>query len=378
MAHNIEIRQIGTETKESFVSTEPAWHNLGTIYDKPLTALEAIKGCNADYEVGLQTIIATTPQLETIVNGGFSLNNDDIQLINGKEFVSVEMLKSLIIPDYKATMRLDYNETLGIVSDKYGVVQNAKAFEFIDLLTTGKLGGDIPTIECAGVLGHGERVFITAKFPEPIRLGSSDDIIDQYVVFTTSHDGSGAVQCMITPVRVVCQNTLNYALTHNSGRLSMRHTLNVNARLDITNKENADMAYRVLHIHDTYTKYFKESLDQLGKIKLSDKEQEKILVQAISSKDTWEVYKNNNFSLDSEDISTRSRNLIDNIKEATFSGIGQDNLEKGTGLWLVNGLTTYYQNNASWKDDEKKFNAIIDGSVQAKLQKAFDLAIKAA
>lgn len=63
--------------------------------------------------------------------------------MDGRQFVSVEMLKSLIVEGRKATMRYDYNEPLTIVSDSYGVVQYQKAFEFIDLLTTGKIDGDI-------------------------------------------------------------------------------------------------------------------------------------------------------------------------------------------------------------------------------------------
>lgn len=378
MAANIEIRTIGGERKESFVSTEPAWHGLGKIYDTPLTAAEALKECGANFEVGLQNLIAATPQLETLLDGGMSINSDDTQIIEGKQFVSVDMLRKLVVPDYRATMRLDFNEPLGVVSNQYGIVQNAKAFEFVDLLTTGQLGGDAPTIECAGVLGHGERVFITAKFPEPIRIGKKDDIIDQYVVFTTSHDGSGAVTCMICNTRVVCQNTLNFALEHNSGKLSLRHTSRVNDRLDLTNKENADMAYRVLHLHNTYKAYFEESLSRLSKIKVTDKEAEKIMAQALFSPDTWKIYSSNGYSLNTDDISTRSKNMINSVTNAMHLGIGQDMLEKGTGLWVVNGLTTFYQNNTEWKNNERKFNAIVDGSVQQKLQKTVDLLLKSA
>ena len=155
MAANIEQRN----GQFSFIengSKERAWHRLGQVYDRPLTVVEAIEGCNANFEVGLQPVIAATPQLEGLLNGSMAINFEDTQLIDGKQFVSVEMLKSLVVEGRKATMRYDYNEPLAIVSDSYGVVQYQKAFEFIDLLTTGKIGGDVPTIECAGLLGaHG-------------------------------------------------------------------------------------------------------------------------------------------------------------------------------------------------------------------------------
>lgn len=361
MAANIEIRTINGVEVASYIENgrkERAWHELGTPYDGPLTAAEAIAGCHADFEVGLQPIIGVTPEL--------------LEMINQGQFLNGSMLKDLIIEGTKATMRLDHNETLGIVSDRYGVVQNKHAFDFIDMLTTGELGGETPTIETAGVLGRGERIFITAKFPEPIRMAGKDDLIDMYVVFTTSHNGEGAVTCMVTPVRVVCNNTLNYAMNHNSGKLSMRHTRYVADRLDLTNKNNAEMAYKTLNLYNSYKEYFEQSLEALARVKLTDKESEQILAKALLTDDAFKIYTQNGNSLNTDDISTRSKNLMMNVRNALHSGVGQRNIEAGTGLWLVNGLTTYYQNDMSWKDTEKKFDAITEGVVQNKLQSVYN------
>lgn len=361
MAANIEIRTINGVETASYIENgrkERAWHGLGTVYDRPLTALEALQGAHADFEVGLQPMVGITPELMNMINNG--------------QFINASMLKDMFIDGHCATMRLDHNEVLGVVSDSYGVVQNKHAFDFVDMLTTGELGGETPTIESAGMLGNGERVFITAKFPEPIRMAGKDDLIDMYVVFTTSHDGTGAVTCMVTPIRVVCNNTLNMALQNNSGKISMRHTSHVLDRLDLANKENAQMAYKSLNLYNTYKAFFEESLMELAKKRLTDKETEQILAKALLSDDVWKVYKNNNFSLNSDDIPTRSKNIMLNVTDALHTGVGQAQIEGGTGLWLVNGLTTYYQNTMTWKDDEKKFNAITDGSVQKKLQTVYD------
>ena len=361
MAANIEIRTIGGKEIASFIENarkERAWHRLGEVYDRPLTAVEALQGAHADFEVGLQPIAALTPEILGMIERG--------------EPIDPFLLNSYIIEGQKATMRLDYNEALGIVSDSYGVVQNKHAFDFIDLLTTGELGGETPTIECAGLLGRGERVFITAKFPEPIRLAGKDDVVDMYVVFTTSHDGTGAVTCMVTPVRVVCNNTLNLALKNNSGKISMRHTSHILDRLDLTNKENAEMAYKSLNLYNTYKEYFEQSLAELAKVSVSDKATEQILAKALLSDDIFKIYKQNDCNINSDDIPTRSKNILLNVTDALHTGVGQSNLQAGTGLWLVNGLTTYYQNNFAWKDDEKKFKAITEGSVQQKLQSVYD------
>ena len=380
MAANIEERENGRYSFVENGSDGRAWHGLGMVYDRPLTTIEAIKGCFADFEVGLQPVIATNPQLENVLNGVLPIMSDYFKSFDGKSFVSVDMLKSLIVEGKMATMRYDRNEPLAIVSDSYGVVQYAKAFEFIDILTSGKLGGDTPIIDCAGLLGqHGERLFITAKFPEPIVIGHKDDVIDQYIVFTTSHDGTGAVTAMCTNVRVVCQNTLNYALNNNSGKITFRHTSRVNERIDLLNKENAELAYRTLGLYNTYKAYFEEELNMLAKIRLNDKEQEKVLAEALLTPDVFKVYRNNNYSLNTDDISTKSKNIINGVMQTIHTGVGQDLLENGTALKLINGLTCYYQNVVDWNgNDERKFNAIIDGSVQKKLQNAHDIVLKLA
>lgn len=380
MSANIEVRTLENgEKKESFVSTQPEWHGLGRVYDAPLTAKEALENCGANFEVQKQSVLASTPQLDSLLSGEVDLDTSISKVIDGRHFVDIAELRKMIVDGYKATMRTDYNEVLGMVSDQYGVVQNSDAFAFIDTLCSGKLGGETPMIEAAGVLGHGERIFITAKFPEPIRLLNNDnDIINQYIVATTSHDGMGAVNVLATNIRVVCQNTLNWAMHNNSGKLSFKHTRFVGNRMDLLNKENAEHAYSVLGMQEAYRKSFEESLSQLASIKMSDKDMEKAIVKSVLNDNVWKVYKANDFNLNNEDISTRSRNIVENIKDACVSGVGQNIVEGGTGLWLVNGLTTFYQNNVDWKDNEKKFNAMIGGSVQTKLQNLYNNVISLA
>lgn len=364
MAHNIQILTDGTECFVENGSEERAWHGLGQVYDRPLTAIEALKGCHADWNVEERGIYYPNADFGKI-------------LMENPTMTAQEFMAYLTkIDSHKGIVRNDNNFNLGVVGKGYGMVQNAEAFEFVDLLTNGKVGN--ATIECAGVLGNGERIFITAKFPQVVRIGSKDDIIEQYIVFTTSHDGSGAVTCLVAPTRVVCQNTLNFALKHNSGKLYFKHTCNVSKRMDLTNKENAEMAYKVLNLQDTYTKFFAESLEQLGNIRLTDKQTEELLVSAVLTPDVQKIYFESGNNLNCEDIPTRSRNMITSITEACHGGIGQEYLDKGTGLWLVNGLTTYYQNNFDWKDNERKFDAIIGGSVEGKLQKLHSNLLKIA
>lgn len=360
MAANIEVRTIGGIEVPSFVengSKKRAWHELGTVYDRPLTAVEALKEAHADYEVEMQDVFFPSFELKQMLTEGKDIPAD----------VILQHLKK--IEGRKATVRTDYEEALGVVTDSYGIVQNKDAFEFVDILTNGELGGETPTIECAGVLGKGERIFITAKFPEPIKLDDNgNDIVESYIVFSTSHDGiSGAVSCMVTPVRVVCQNTLNMAFSKNTGRMNWRHTTHVLDRMDLRRKENAETAFKALNLYKKYTETFKQKLDAMKKLRLSDKNIERALVNSLFDEAVRKVYEANNYSINSADISTKAKNILAGVTEAMHTGIGQDMGEKGTALWAINGLTTFYQNTQKWTDSTKKFDAIMTGSVNRKL-----------
>lgn len=364
MAHNIEFNE--QRQSYSIISTEPTWHHLenAKYYDKPLTTIEALQGCNADFEVEKQPIVALTPELVSMIENG--------------QFVNASMLKELIIDGNKATMRLDSHKTLGIVSDKYGVVQNAEAFDFIDAFCTG--GSGAPCIESAGVLGNGERVFVCAKFPEPIRLAHKDnDIIDMYVVFTTSHDGKGAVTAMVTPTRVVCNNTLNAAFKNNSGRWNVRHTCNVGNHLT-----NIAEASRAMGLYEVYKQEFEGRMEQLSKIHLTDKDVDMISARTLMTDDVWKTFVKVGYNINDDEISTRTRNQFEALKQTIYSGVGQDIVETNSGLHLYNGVTCYLSNVApkDWasngKNAEKQFTSLMSGTAYDRQQKAFDLILNAA
>ena len=104
------------------------------------------------------------------------------------------------IPGFKANIRDLDNRVLGVVTDRYKVVQNEEAFSFTDSLL-----GEGVTYETAGSLQEGRRTWILAKLPQKFII--SGDEITPYLVFMNSHDGTGAIKAAMTPIRVVCQNT---------------------------------------------------------------------------------------------------------------------------------------------------------------------------
>lgn len=365
MSAMIEITERGASFAENG-KRERAWHGLGQVVPEPMFVKDALKLCHADYNVGLQPVIALSDQLRNAMDNG--------------EFINASMLKQLLIDNTMATMRLDSNKSLGIVSDKYGIVQNEDAFKFVDMFCSGKFAerDNTPVIETCGVLGNGERVFVTAKFPQSIVLDAKrDDLVDMYVVFTTSHDGTGSVRCMVTPVRVVCNNTLNWAMKNNIGRIAFRHSSKVMSRLDLLNEENAEFAYKALSVADVYAKGMKESFDHLRNIKLAERDLDNILAQVVLAPEAAKDFLENH-DINSDAIKTRGRNLFLGMKECLEVGVGQEGQERGTAMWLMNGITSFYQNEATERSEEIKFDSVLDGNIYKKVQKAYDLCLEAA
>jgi phage/plasmid-like protein (TIGR03299 family) len=126
-------------------------------------------------------------------------------------------------PNQFATVRTDTLEPLGVVGKDYQILQNIEAFDFLDGLV-----GDAK-FETAGLYGNGAKSFITMS-TEPMKI--LDDEFAPYILFTNSFDGSGAVRVMFTPIRVFCSNALVRAIKNATNKLSIRHSSNLQVRLD--------------------------------------------------------------------------------------------------------------------------------------------------
>jgi len=146
MVHNLNYNE--NTGKYSFFSVkEKAWHALGQIVQDYPTSREAIAHAGLDYEVVKAPLFAK----------------------------GSEPAIDFAVPDQYATMRTDTNAIFGVVGKDYQIVQNADAFAFFDAIVGG---GDGILYETAGAIGQGERIFITAKLPGYIRVGSGDDVTE--------------------------------------------------------------------------------------------------------------------------------------------------------------------------------------------------------
>ena len=205
-----------------FYTREKPWHGLGTYVSYALSSREALIASGLDWNVVQK----------------------DIYTENG---ISVD--------GFKANIRDSDNSVLGIVTDRYKVVQNSEAFAFTDEL----LGKGI-RYETAGSLQAGRKTWLLAKLPnEYIMLG---DRISPFLVFSNSHDGSGAIRVAMTPIRVVCQNTLNLALATASRSWSAKHTGDIQYKME--------EARQTLFMAEAYMDALGRELENLNRIRLTD------------------------------------------------------------------------------------------------------------
>lgn len=218
MAHEL------TKRDHMFSVREVPWHKLGTVLtDNPATSEEAIKAAKLDWMVTMEKVFSA----------------------NGTEMREV--------PGFWATIRKDKEHgdiPLGVVGKRYNPLQNTEAFEFFDPLVRD----GIAAYETAGSLREGRKVWVLAKMKGELLVGENDKI-DKYVLLSNSHDGSSAVTVKVTPVRVVCNNTLSAALSQKDrlkkNEFSLRHTSSVKEKL-----EQAQMTLETVNA----------AYDQLGKV----------------------------------------------------------------------------------------------------------------
>ena len=166
------------------------------------------------------------------------------------------------IEGFKANVRDSDRKVLGVVSDRYKVIQNVEAFSFTDEL----LGHGV-RYETAGSLSGGKRVWLLARLPREYIIAG--ERISPYLVFSNTHDGSGSVKVAVTPVRVVCNNTLNLALETAQRSFSMVHTGNISDKIT----EARDTLFKA----ESYMDRLGAEFEQLHQQKVTDAEVQKYI-----------------------------------------------------------------------------------------------------
>ena len=275
-------------------------------------------------------------------------------------------------PNAFATYRTDYNIPLGIVKERYTPVQNVEAFTFFD----GAIGKDKAIWQTAGFFGNGERIFVSAKLPKNIFV--SGDPVENYLVFTTSHDGSSGVKILFTPIRVVCENTLNAAIATSTNYISFRHTKSVHSNLDI--------AAEILGICETRIVALQEQFNIMRKIQMTDDKAQQIFANVILTEDEQFRIKQTGHTIgqiitrdwraiNDSQVSMKKVNTLSEINNYYFAGIGQKEI-LGTAWGVYNAITGYYSNIDN-SEGTKRMDSLLYGDKSRKIELTGNLILAA-
>lgn len=314
MSHNINI--VNGKASMMYVGDTP-WHSLGTRLEKPATASEAVESAGLGFQVE-KFNLRTTP------------NN-------------------LPVSHHFATVRMDTMEVLGVVGSRYEVIQNKDAFSAFDAL----VGEGQAIYHTAGVLGKGERIWILAKLPEYIRVGGRD-IVEKYLLLTNTHDGSATVSIKLTPVRVVCENTLSFALKGPEQEVHIWHTLQA--------KEKLNQAHEVLGLSN-------KLFELLGKyyVEMSYVQINSMMLNQFINK----VFPLPLFSLRASYMKEVQERIVELFESGQGSAIA------GRTLWgAYNAVTEYVDHyRLGSKSDSIRLKSIWFGSGEGIKKKAFVCAV---
>lgn len=341
MAHQINYNE--QTGKHSFFSVkERAWHGLGTIIQDYPTSAEAIKYAQLDYTVEKRPMFTYDTENHTA--------DPETDIV----------IPEIAVPDFFATIRTDTEQVLGVVGNDYEVVQNVKAFDFFDSIVGGKDG---ILYETAGALGeNGARIFITAKLPDYIRVGK-DDLIENYLFLTTSHDGYSSITAAFTPIRICCNNTLNAALKGAVNSVKIRHTASAHDKLK--------QAHHLLGISNLLANELEEVFNHWSKIRITDSAVKRLVQVAMApNKEVLQNLQNGKH----EELSSNFNNLVSSVMDYHFtSSTQQEATTKGTLYGCYNAVTGYFQNVRNYRDEESKLNSIMFGTGLQRSQTAFNL-----
>lgn len=287
MAH--DLATTNGKTAMAYFGETP-WHRLGTKLNEPATAAQAIEAAGLNYQADLKVIQTT---------GG------------------------TLVPQRKAVVRSDTGEVLGVVGNSYVPVQNSQAFGFLDAV----VGDGSLRYHTAGALGKGERVWMLAKLPNEIRIKNSEDVTEQFLLLSNSHDGTSSLRVFFTPIRVVCANTLGAA-----ERRGRRQGVSIVHKGDLDAKVNEAQAVLGLA---------KRFYDSLG-------EKMNVLANYYPNRKKIEDYFESLYPNIPDARNTRSENVRKELMHLFEHGRGQNIPATRLSMWAAfNAVTEYVDHHRS-------------------------------
>lgn len=292
---------------------ETPWHGLGSVLSAPPTTKEAIIMAGLNWTVRTEQLYTELPKAD---------------VPDEKEMVEVIG---------RATVRSDTNEVMGVVGPSYTPLQNEEAFEFFDPF----LADGTASIETAGSLRGGRRIWVMAKLnDDPVEI-IKDDAVLKYLLLANGHDGSLSCAIGFTPIRVVCQNTLSAALGASASKIvRVRHTRNI-----------AEAVKKIGEIIDARNRAFEATAEQMRE-----------LVRMQVDADTLERYVRLVFDrpergTDEEDLDRETderKRLTSKVIPLFENGRGTDIQGVRGTMWGAYNAVTEYVSHHRGKDQERR------------------------
>lgn len=264
-----------------FVS-QPAWHGLGTLLETAPSVADAIQLAGLDWQV----------------------KEAPVFLESGKR-----------VTTHRAMIRTSDGSCLGIVGNGFTPLQNSDAFKwFQPMIDTGDA-----TIEAAGSLREGRRIWILAALKGATVDVARNDAVKAHVLLAHGHDGSLAIRAGFTRTRVVCANTLRVAMRNDAKQLlKLSHTKNATVALEAA-RESFDLQRAELKADADKYRF-------LAKRKCDDKNLVRYVREVLSP--------------GSADDAEKTVQNVDKIVENFESGRGAE-LSRGTMWGAFNAITEY-------------------------------------
>lgn len=313
--HQLNINNSGSNM--AYVQSVP-WNRSDMLLDKgAMTASEAIRMAGLDFTVKMK-------QVKTVVNR-----------------------KQTIIPGTYATIRTDTNQVLGVVGSKYQIIQNREAFKFFDPL----VNNDEAIYHAIGSIDGGKRLWILAKLPSYIKVGKGD-IVNKYLLLTNSHDGSAVIHVKITPIRIVCSNSLNVALRGADHEVKIRHTQNAVHKLE--------EAHKILGLTNSLYAQLDTIFNRMSLKRISEKQLQDYVRTLIPSNPEAK-------------FQTRNENIREAILDLYETGQGAE-LSRGSLWGAYNSVTEYSDHVLHSRDQSKQLKSIWFGGGNNLKERAFALA----
>jgi phage/plasmid-like protein (TIGR03299 family) len=325
MAHDIEMRN--NTNSFAFAGATP-WHSLGQKVegDDTKNYISFLKAANMEWGV------YKSPLYRKDENNQFIPTQDSFSVIRDVD-----------------------NAYLGTVGPQWEPIQPSEALKWFQPVVDSGLA----TFETAGVLKNGRVIFAMCKINSENAEVTKGDVINRYILLSTSFDGTQSTRAGFTNIRVVCANTLAQAKeSAESKLLRIRH-----------HRRQTEVLDKVREIMVLANNEFQATMEQYRFLAKSKIVNHKDLVQYVIKVLDIELDENN-------EMPTRSKNRVKEVSDLAYIGVGSD-LAAGTWWSAYNAVTEFLSHKAG-RNPDNRYTSLWFGQNANLNKRALDLATQVA